>query len=337
MDQTIQSLPKVELHCHLDGSVSVTTLKKLAKKEGISSELLERVHAPKKCLNLKEYLERFDIILPLLQSEENLTIAAYDLIEQASEDNVCYIEIRFAPLLHQEKGLTVEQIIRAVRRGILKAQEQFDVHANLLISALRHHPEQENIQLINSINQLNTGEVVGFDFAGDEQEISNEKIKSCVHHATNMDLKITLHSGECGCEQNVVEAIHLGAVRIGHGVAIKDHPAIMTFCAEKGTLLELCPTSNIQTNAIERWEDYPLRRFIENHVKCCINTDNRTVSQTTLTNEYCLLVKYCQLSYSEMKTLNLDAIAGSFADEKLKNRLIEQIETSYAEAIATNK
>ncbi|MDH6363908.1 adenosine deaminase [Enterococcus sp. PF1-24] len=327
--ETIQALPKVELHCHLDGSIQMATLEKLAKKENLPLAELKKAVAPKKCHDLKEYLASFDVVLPLLQSAENLQLAAYDLVEQAVRDNICYLEIRFAPLLHQKKGLAVPQIIQAVLTGIQAAQKEHEIHVNLLISAMRHHEEAANLELINSIKQLQADAVVGFDFAGDEQQVGNENIKNCTDSALAAGLKLTLHSGECGCPHNVVEAIHLGATRIGHGVAIKDSPDAMVQCKKNQTLLELCPTSNIQTNAISDWSEYPLRFFLKEGINCCINTDNRTVSQTNLVNEYSLLVKHCQLSFAEMKQLNLNAIEGSFAEEKVKQAVIEKIMTSY--------
>ncbi|GBU10991.1 adenosine deaminase [Erysipelotrichaceae bacterium] len=331
--ERIKALPKIELHCHLDGSIPIATLEKLAKKENLPLEQLQKAVAPKKCLDLKEYLESFDIILPLLQSEENLSIAAYDLIEQVSKENICYIEIRFAPLLHQQNNLSIGQIISAVLQGIYAAQKKFDVHANLLISAMRHHTEKQNFDLITGIKNLNIAAIVGFDFAGDEQQVSNQEIKQSVLLAINSGLKLTLHSGECGCAQNVIEAIHLGATRIGHGIAIKDSLPAMQYCADNNILLELCPTSNIQTNAIRNWQDYPLRLFLENGVKCCINTDNRTVSQTTLTDEYLLLAKHCSLNFSEMMQLNLNAVNGCFAKEEVKLQLIHKIKQSYDQYI----
>lgn len=336
-EEMIKGLPKVELHCHLDGSIQIATLEKLALKENLPLKKLEKAIAPKKCLHLKEYLESFDIVLPLLQSEENLKIAAYDLIEQVGRENVCYIEIRFAPLLHQQKNLSIEQIIGAVLDGIYEAQKVFNVHVNLLISAMRHHTEQENFKLIKSIKKMKSEMIVGFDFAGDEQQVPNDKIRNAAALAINSDLKLTLHSGECGCAQNVIEAIHIGAERIGHGVAIKDSVEAMKYCVEENILLELCPTSNIQTNAINNWRDYPFRLFLENDVKCCINTDNRTVSQTTLTNEYLLLVKHCQLTFSEMKQLNLNAINGSFANTTVKNQLIKKIDSDYSQISTVSK
>lgn len=327
--EKIKILPKAELHCHLDGSISLATLKKLAIKENVPIETIDKVVAPKKCYDLKEYLESFDIVLPLLQTEENLTLASYDLVEQVGKENVCYIEIRFAPLLHQQKGLSIEQIIRAVTKGIFEAQKKYDVHVNLLISAMRHHTEQDNIALINSIKEINSDLVVGFDFAGDEKIGANEEIKDVTSLAIQSGLNLTLHSGECGCVQNVIEAVQLGATRIGHGVAIKDSEEAIDYCIENDVLLELCPTSNIQTNAIEDWADYPLRLFLDKGVKCSINTDNRTVSQTTLSQEYELLLEHCQLTFSEMKQLNVNAINASFATPLLKEQLLQRLNRDY--------
>ncbi|HCS93252.1 MAG TPA: adenosine deaminase [Bavariicoccus seileri] len=327
----IKILPKVELHCHLDGSIRLETLKRLAEKDGVPVASVEAVHAPKKCLSLQDYLDSFDAVLPLLQLEENLRLASYDLIEQVALENVSYIEIRFAPLLHQRKGLTVAQIISAVCDGITAAQEKYAVKANVLVSGMRHHSQERNNELLNEIKELHNSRVVGFDFAGNEEDHGNLKLKSCIKKGLNSGLRLTLHSGECGCSHNVLEAIELGAERIGHGVAIKDDPAIMAVCRDKGTLLELCPTSNLQTNAIDSWEDYPFRLFLAQQLKCCINTDNRTVSQTSLTDEYEKLAEHFDLTYDEMKELNLNAIEGSFADEKTKKEIITQIINSYSD------
>ena len=327
--EKIKQLPKIELHCHLDGSISMETLKKLAIKEEIPLKELEKVVAPKKCLDLREYLESFDSVLALLQNEENLEIAAYDLVKQVGGENVRYIEIRFAPQLHQRNNLSVEQIIQAVMKGIDKAQEEVDVQVNLLISAMRHHQTTKNMELIDSIKQLKDKSVVGFDFAGDEKAVSNRQIKDVVSIAKQSKLNVTLHSGECGCIQHVIEAIEMGATRIGHGVAIKDSVEAMEYCANQHILLELCPTSNIQTNAIETWEEYPFRLFLDHHILCSINTDNRTVSNTDLTNEFFLLATYFDLTLVEMKQLNLNAVEASFSSVEVKERLKNMIHREY--------
>ncbi|MGC6769340.1 adenosine deaminase [Enterococcus sp. LJL128] len=328
--KTILHLPKVELHCHLDGSVSIDTLKKLAKKEGLPTANLEKAAAPKKCLNLKEYLESFDIILPLLQTKESLFTAAYDVIRQAAAENICYLEIRFAPLLHQQKGLSLKEIITAVYSGINQAKQDFAVHVSLLITALRHHTEEEHKQLIDTLVELNQCPIAGFDFAGDEEQLTTVKLKLSAEHAQSSGLNLTIHSGECGCAQNVIEAVHLGALRIGHGVAIKDNLIAQQLCRTSGVLLELCPSSNLQTNAVKNWAEYPLRHFLKEDIACCINTDNRTISQTTLTREYQLLFEHCKLTYLEMEQLNLHAVNHAFTDEQTKSALRKKIISAYA-------
>ncbi|MFV0559275.1 MAG: adenosine deaminase [Enterococcus sp.] len=327
--ELIHELPKVELHCHLDGSIQMSTLEKLAQREQLPLKNLSKAIAPKKCFDLKEYLTSFDIVLPLLQRAENLQLAAYDLVEQAANENICYLEIRFAPLLHQEKGLSVAQILEAVLQGIHLAQEHHSIYVNLIISGMRHHSEEENLALIQSVSALKETEIVGFDFAGDEQAITNQTLENCTQFAKESNLQLTLHSGECGCAQNVIEAIHLGATRIGHGVAIKDDPEAMIFCKEHQTLLEICPTSNIQTNAVQDWADYPFRLFLNNGVNCCINTDNRTVSQTNLTNEFDLLRQHFQLTTSEMMQLTYNALDGAFATHATKQILRKKIDAAY--------
>lgn len=326
--ELIQALPKVELHCHLDGSVSMATLKKLAIKDGYPLENLQKAQAPKKCANLQAYLDSFDAVLPLLQSEENLRMAAFDLIEQVAKENVRYIEIRFAPLLHTRAGLSLAQVMTAVLKGIRLAQEQYEVRANLLVCALRHHENERNLQMVHEIAALQQAQIVGFDYAGDERDALGHR-KAVVQAAKAHQLQITLHAGECGCAHHVVEAVQLGATRIGHGVAIKDDLAAIELCKAKNVLLELCPTSNLQTNAIDCIEHYPFPYFLAQELKMAINTDNRTVSNTTLTKEYQLLVTHFQLTLAQMKQLNVDAIDASFADEETKKAVKDLIEQAY--------
>lgn len=326
----LQRVPKVELHCHLDGSISMACLEKMAKKDGYPLENLAKVRAPKKCQNLQAYLDSFDAVLPLLQSEENLTMAAYDLVEQVSSENVRYLEIRFAPLLHTHQGLNVAQIVDAVCRGIKQGIKDYAVEVNLIISAMRHHSNERNLDLVEKVSALNHARVVGFDYAGDERDDLGER-GAVVALAKDQQFQITLHAGECGCAHHVVEAIHLGATRIGHGVAIKDHPQILDICVQNGILLEICPTSNLQTNAIDTIENYPYPLFVEKKVKFCVNTDNRTVSNTSLTNEYAWLHEHFGFDLPMMQKTNMDAIQASFASEATKQRIQRELEYGYQE------
>lgn len=326
----LQRVPKVELHCHLDGSISMACLEKMAKKDGYPLENIAKVRAPKKCRNLQAYLDSFDAVLPLLQSEENLTIAAYDLVEQVSSENVRYLEIRFAPLLHTHQGLSVTQIIDAVCLGIEQGMQDYDVEVNLIISAMRHHSNERNIELVEKVSLMQQARVVGFDFAGDERDDLGER-GEVVTFAKEKRFHITLHAGECGCAHHVVEAIHIGATRIGHGVAIKDDTKTLDWCVQNDILLEICPTSNLQTNAVDTIENYPYPIFVDKKVKFCVNTDNRTVSNTSLTNEYALLHEHFGFDLSMMKKTNIDAIQASFANQTTKERIRCELENKYQE------
>ncbi|MGY3765935.1 adenosine deaminase [Vagococcus vulneris] len=328
----IRELPKVELHCHLDGSVSRELLIQLAEKDSITSFDPDKISAGTSVESLKDYLDCFDMILPLLQSSENIKAAAKDVIRQAAEENVAYIEIRVAPLLHQQNGLKIDEVVKAVISGVAEAEKEYGCFANLLIIGMRHHEHAEHVRLAEYLSDNQNSTIVGFDFAGDEAAYSTEMISESIAFVTTATgLKLTLHAGECGCYQNVIDAVKSGAKRIGHGIAIKDSEEAMTICAEEGILLEMCPTSNIQTKAIQSINEFPLRLFLEKSVPFMISTDNRTVSNTTLSDEYLLLSEAFKLTSQEMGKINRDAIMYSFADEETKKVVLEKIASAYQE------
>ncbi|MGB3160078.1 MAG: adenosine deaminase [Carnobacterium sp.] len=328
--EIVHQLPKVELHCHLDGSVPMATLKKLAEKQLFNMDLLDQIVAPEKCTDLVDYLKGFDIIHQLMQTHEQLEESAYAVVEASALENVRYMELRFAPLLHTEAGLTVSEIIEAISKGINRARIKYDVSVNLLICGMRQHSNEKNLKMLSEIIETKEELLVGFDMAGPEPDTANNHIEPLTSYAQTNGLHITLHAGECGCAHNVVQAIRLGAKRIGHGIAIQKDELAQILCLEKETVIEMCPTSNIQTNAVEKWEDYPLLDFLEKGIKCCINTDNRTVSNTTLTREYMVLAEKYGISYETMKLLNLNGLAGAFTTSEIKENLTGIIEAAYA-------
>ncbi|MFL2134264.1 adenosine deaminase [Desemzia sp. FAM 24101] len=328
--EIVHQLPKVELHCHLDGSVPMKTLKKLAEKQQLDGALLDQVAAPEKCRDLSDYLKSFDITLQLMQTREQLEESAFATAEAAALENVRYMELRFAPLLHTEAGMTLPEIISAVSEGVHRAMEQYNILVNLLICGMRQDSNEENLAMLSELTQTQESLLVGFDMAGPEPDLANDHIEPLTAFAQEKGLQITLHSGECGCAHNVVQAIHLGADRIGHGIATQMDETAQALCVEKGTVIELCPTSNIQTNAVDSWEDYPLLDFMEKGIRCCINTDNRTVSHTSLTREYLLLAEHLGINYATMKSLNLNGLSGAFTTAEVKEKLAAVIEIAYA-------
>ncbi|MBP1042972.1 adenosine deaminase [Vagococcus sp. BWB3-3] len=331
----VQHLPKIELHCHLDGSVRPHILEQLAQIQNrplsaTGPELAAKLIAPEECQSLLEYLERFDIVLPYLQEASALELIAYDLIAQVAAENVTYIEVRFAPMLFVKEGLTITEIVAAVLAGLKRGEVAFGVKSNALLCAMRHHSHQRNQEVIESAKEYLGRGVAGFDLAGDEANYPTADFSELISLGVTQQIPVTLHAGECGCPQNVAESIRLGATRIGHGIAIQKDPAVLQTCIENQTLVEMCPTSNFQTKAVLELADYPFKHFLEAGLKICINTDNRTVSNTTLTDEYLKLHQWYGIDYRCMETLNHNAVDGAFISDQVKEALHAQLTAEYA-------
>ncbi|NEZ46760.1 adenosine deaminase [Clostridium niameyense] len=325
-----RKLPKVELHCHLDGSIRPETVIDIAKKENIliSSYNIEGVKelliAPMECKSLREYLKRFDIPVQVMQSKYSLKRITYELLEDAYNENVKYMEIRFAPLLHIEKGLTVEEVIESVLEGIKKAEDEFDIKANLILSFLRHMPKNTMIDVIKKSKKFIGRGVVAVDLCGNEEAGFCKNFIEPIKIAKDLGYRVTIHAGEAGVGENVVDAIEmLGAERIGHGIFIKNCDSAYNMVKEKGITLEVCPTSNIQTKAVDKIYNHPIYDFYKDGIRTTINTDNRTVSNTNLTKEYEVIKSNFNITYEDYKKLYFDGIDASFADLNTKNKLKE--------------
>lgn len=333
--EIVKTLPKIELHCHLDGSVRPHILEQLALAQNkplaaTGPDLAAKLIAPEECQSLLEYLERFDIVLPLLQEASALELVAYDLIAQVAEENVAYIEVRFAPMLFIKEGLTLPEIVEAVLAGLKRGEADFGVKSNALLCAMRHHSNERNQEVIDSAKEFLGHGVAGFDLAGDEASYPTELFTELVSLGVSHHIPVTLHAGECGCPQNVAESIHLGATRIGHGIAIQKDPVVLQTCLDNQILVEMCPTSNFQTKAVLDLADYPFKEFLDAGLKICINTDNRTVSNTTLTDEYLKLHQWYNIDYACLETLNHNAVDGAFIDEQAKEKLHADLTAGYA-------
>lgn len=339
-EDVVKSLPKIELHCHLDGSVRAETLIKIAKKQNLPlvqelAPLEKQLIAPVNCQNLNEYLTCFDIILPYLQTTEALSEAAYDVISQAAEEHIHYIEVRFAPSLHTRNGLTHTQIITAVLKGLTQGKTDFGVESNALLCGMRHEELADIKQIVHLANQFKELGVSGFDLAGNEVDFPPNKFSDVLALIDQLDIPLTLHAGECGCGKNVADAVVLGARRIGHGIAVKDTPEYFDLLRQTNTLLEICPTSNLQTKTVSSLKDYPFKKFLEEKINICINTDNRTVSNTTLTAEYMKLHTWYGISYDDMEKFNHAAIDGAFLPQEEKQLLHNYLAHSYAHLLST--
>ena len=330
----LRALPKVELHCHLDGSLSLKAIRQLAQMADVQLPTSDRalrklVSVDSETRDLVDYLRRFDVIQPLLQTEAALELAAYDVIEQAAAENVRYMEVRYAPDFSLDGGLTIGETIEAVLRGLAKARDDFGVKTGLLVCAMRQLPTKTGQKMFAAAAPYLGKGLVGGDFAGDEAGYSTEVIAPSIEYAQKLNFPMTVHSGESHCAHNVMAALAMNIRRFGHGVALGGHLEDQKKVAAAGGVLELCLTSNLQTKAITRPEDYPVSEFLENGVKITINTDNRTVSDTNLTHEYELWQHYFGITKAQFLQFNLNAIAAAFCDEQTRAKVQEQLRAGY--------
>ena len=311
------SLAKTELHCHLDGSLSLPTIRQLAAMANIDlptsdEELKHHVTAPAHCENLLDYLEAFDYIHPLLQTKEALTLAAYDVAKQAALENVLYLEVRFAPELSMDQGLTVPETIDAVCEGLRQAQDEFGIVAKALVCGMRQSDQELTSRILAEANQVTDQDFVGFDFAGDEHHYPPQAIDALIQQVKSYNRPMTLHAGECHCPANVAHSIAYGIKRNGHVTLLAYEPELLKEFVKNGVTGELCLTSNLQTKAAATVEDFPYLKMKEAQAHISINTDNRTVSDTDLTKEYALYHQH-------------------FASEEEKQELLTKLEKAYAD------
>ena len=297
-----RSWPKAELHCHLDGAVRVSTAEELSGRRGL------RMVAPDDCPSQAAYISYFDDAIAVMQTEEALERIAFELCIDSAADNIDYLEIRWAPRLHLRQGLTVEQVIEAVLRG-LKAGP---ITAVAIVCAMRQHSPAENVELARIAGRFTGGGVVGFDLAGDEVRFPASPQRPAFQAARAAGLRLTCHAGEAGDPSHVEEALDLGVERIAHGVIGARDPRILQRVRSEGVVLDLCPTANFKCKAVPSLGEHPLPRLVREGVRCTISTDSRTVAFTTLSREF-ELMSAAGMTDDGLRQCNETAYAAKFA------------------------
>jgi adenosine deaminase len=320
-------LPKIELHCHLDGSVRLSTLKALGVESGllspnITSDMLKTLaEVTPDCPTLTEYLKRFKLPLQIMQSQESLRRIARELVEDAAKDNVRYIEIRFAPQLHQVKGLTLTQVIESALEGVKEGEHLTGTRSNLILCCMRHLTCDASIELVESGKAFLGRGVVAVDLAGDEHHYPPELHKAAFDLALSYGYHRTVHAGETGISANIRKSlILLHAERIGHGVCLREDPELLEEVVQKGIPLEMCPTSNLHTKAAESYWTHPIHTYMKQGVRATLNTDNRTVSGITMGSEVIHMVE-AGLDLESLRLLYFNAAEAIFDSESEKQRL----------------
>ncbi len=321
----------IDLHLHLDGSLSVQSVKILAEMQGITIPQEENVlqallQVGADCKDLNTYLEKFSFPISLLQTKEALCMAAQRLNEELKAQGLLYAEIRFAPQKHCMRGLCQAEAVEAVLEGMGKS----DLKSGLILCCMRgkenHAENSETVRVAK--DYLGKG-VCALDLAGAEALYPTESFAALFAYARSLGVPYTMHAGEADGPKSVYAALQLGAKRIGHGVRAWEDAALMKTLSEEGTTLELCPTSNMNTAVFESFTDYPIRRFLDAEVRITINTDNMTVSGVTLQSEWEKIIDAFALTEQECRRLVQNAADASFADAETKAWLHRAIEERF--------
>ena len=330
----LKELAKAELHCHLDGSLSLPAIRKLANMADIilpssDKELRKYVIAPAQTESLVDYLKTFEFIRPLLQTKEALRFAAYDVARQAALENVIYIEIRFAPELSMDKGLTASDTVLAVLEGLADAQKEFNIVGRALVCGMRQSSHKTTKDIIKHIVDLAPKGLVGFDFAGDEFSYPTDSLVDLIQEVKRSGYPMTLHAGECGCAKHIADSLNLGIKRMGHVTALTGQRDLIKRFVEEDAVAEMCLTSNLQTKAASSIQSFPYQELYDAGGKITINTDNRTVSDTNLTKEYSLFVTYFGTKIEDFLVFNQNAVKASFTSDSEKDTLLHKLQENY--------
>ena len=320
-------LPKhfIDLHLHLDGAITLPIAKRLAQLQNQTlpassdEELAQLLSIPKSCEDLNEYLKRFDLPISLLQTKESISEAVFLVSEQLRRENVIYAELRFAPQSFMAGGLAQREVIEAALAGLARTS----FCGNLILCAMRgpgrEAANEETLRLTKEY-LVTHGGVVAFDIAGAEGLFPTSDYRELFALAAKLDVPFTLHAGEAAGADSIRCAIEMGARRIGHGIRSFEDEALIELLRARQIPLEICPTSNRQTHAVEDMRDYPLADFVKKGLCVTINTDNPAISSTTIAEEF-VYAQTLGVPFEQEQSMLLSAADAAFTDEATKQRL----------------
>jgi adenosine deaminase len=332
----LKSLPKIELHLHLDVSLSYAAVSALAPsvtREEYQSDYV----APARCTDLAEFLSRSHKGFRLMQTEMSLKLVTADIFQQLAADGVIYAELRFAPLLHLEQGLSAEQVVSAVDRSTEDLIRETGIEARLILCTLRHFAEAQSMQTAKLVEQFRGSRVVALDIAGDEAGFPLDSHVAAYRYARERGLHLTAHAGEALGPESVWETLRLlQPARIGQGTRSIEDSALVDHLRQRRIHLEICPSSNVQIiPSIETWAHHPVDRLYRAGVPLNINTDTRMLTPATLTGEYLGLEETFGWGEQELVDANLLGVEAAFVEQSVKEKLRKRLLESYATARAS--
>lgn len=320
-----QVLPKVELHLHLDCSLSFEVVSEMNPKL-THQEYLDQFVAPTKCTQLVELIQKASNGTALMQTREQLQKVTSDLFRQLKKDQVVYAEIRFAPLLHLEKGLTSQQVVETVHETVQKEIQATGIEAKLILCTLRHFSEKQSLETVQLAEEFKTG----IDLAADEAGFPITSHIAAFKYAIQKDIPRTAHAGEAKGPESIWETLEFFKPRrVGHGIRSIEDPKLLEYLKQNQIHLEVCPTSNFQLALCGAYSDHPIDQLYRAGISVGINTDARALCHLTLTEEYQKLHQAFGWGKEQFLNCNLNAIQASFAPESVKEKIRKILQQGY--------
>lgn len=328
--------PKVDLHFHLDGSIVPEVGWRIAQEEDVDlnikdyDEYIALTTVPPLCTDVFEYLAKFGPIVKMMQTREHLTRITYTTIKRARDEGLFYVEIRFAPQLHTEKGLTQRDAVEAVLEGVSKAAVDFpEIKVGIILCCMieLYDNHEENVETVKLTEEYLGKGVVAVDLAGGEDSVPMSHYADLFVEYHKKGLPMTIHAGDNGIPQNVSTVIDWGATRIGHGKHCWYDKNVMQKVIDTGAALEVCITSNIQCRTEPSYQEHPIKKLYDAGVKVTINTDNQSISNITLEDEYDHAIEDLGFTYNDLIQCNINSIEASFMPEEEKPAYIEKLKS----------
>src|SRR5689334_7012643 len=314
-----RKLPKTDLHVHLDGSLRIETIIDLAKRHRVElpstdpAELRLAMNLGQNCGSLVEYLKAFDVTLRVLQHKDNLFRVAYELAEDAARENVRYMEVRYAPMLHTREGLKLTSVVEAVLAGLRAAQDEFGIESNVILCGIRNVSPESSLEMAELAVAYKGRGVVGFDLAGAEYDHPAKHHRRAFQLVRDNNINVTIHAGEAYGPESIAQAIHVcGAHRIGHGCRLREDGDLLHYVNDHRIALECCPSSNVQTGAIRDLASHPLKLYYNLGLRVTVNTDNRLITDTTVSKELWLCHTQMGMSLRDIKSIIMGGFKSAF-------------------------
>jgi adenosine deaminase len=334
----IRKLPKTDLHVHLDGSMRLQTVLDLAREQGIElpatdAEGLRRaMHLGQVAGSLVEYLKAFEITLHVLQTRDALYRAMYELAEDAAAENVRYMEVRYSPMLHTKRGLRLTQIVETVLEAAHDAELAFGVRTQLILCGIRNISTASSLEMAELVVAYKNRGVVGFDLAGAEYDYPPKDHQEAFALVRRNNINVTIHAGEAYGSASIAQALHVcGAHRIGHGCRLREDGDLLHYVVDHRIALECCPSSNVQTGAVPTLEAHPVRLYYNLGARVTVNTDNRLMTDTTVSQELHLCHTKMGFSLADIKQVIMNGFKSAFMPFHQKRQFLEKIGAELAQ------